>query len=110
MSESAFVLPEPPRRGRGRAAWAERLARFAQSGLSPTQFCAQEGLTLPSFYAWRRRLAADPQGPATAVTDADPGPRLLPVRLPPTTAVELVLPGGAVLRLGPGCDLAFVRA
>jgi len=110
MSESAFALPEATRRGRGRAAWAERLARFAQSGLSPIQFCAAEGLALPSFYAWRRRLAADNPGPAARPGDAHPGPRLVPVSLGPAAAVELVLPGGAVLRLGPGCDLAFVRA
>src|SRR5437868_8905107 len=106
MSEPVPVAPERTRPARGRAAWAERLARFAQSGLSPTQFCAKEGLALPSFYAWRRRLTADVTEPA----DADPGPRLLPVRLTLQAAVELVLPGGALLRLPPGCDLAFVRA
>ena len=109
MSDPVPVAPERPRPARGRAAWAERLARFARSGLSPTQFCAAEGLALPSFYAWRRRLAADVSWDATESGDADGGPRLLPVRLPPA-AVELVLPGGAVLRLPPGCDLAFVRA
>ena len=35
---------------------------------------------------------------------------MLPVLLAPVTALELVLPGGAVLRIPPGCDLAFVRA
>ena len=40
-----------------------------------------------------------------------PGPRLLPVTLPPSTpAIELVLSTGAVLRLSPGCDLAWVRS
>jgi hypothetical protein len=114
MSEPAdvpTVTPRPTRcRATAHAAWTERLARFPASGLTPAQFCAQQGVSLPSFYAWRRRLAA----PATAAapdSDGDPGPRLLPVRLPaPGAAVELVLPGGAVLRLSPGCDLAFVRA
>src|SRR5579883_551494 len=97
---------EPRRAVRSRAAthatWVERLDRFAQSGLSPAQFCGQEGVSLPSFYAWKRRLPADAPPPSA---------RLLPVRLRPSeAAVELVLPSGCVLRLPPGCDPAFVRS
>jgi hypothetical protein len=111
MSELAAAPTEPRRLPRSRAAtrqaWAERLARFPHAGLSPAQFCAREGVALPSFYAWRRRLAAAPEpspGPHS-------GPRLLPVRLQaPDAAVEVVLPGGAILRLLPGCDLAWVRS
>jgi hypothetical protein len=32
------------------------------------------------------------------------------VRLASAPTVEIVLPGGATLRLSPGCDLAFVRS
>src|SRR5947209_4942385 len=98
MSEPAdvpTVAPRPARcRAAAHAAWTERLARFPASGLTPAQFCAQQGVSLPSFYAWRRRLAAQA---ASAEPDSggDPGPRLLPVRLPaPSAAVELVLPTG----------------
>jgi hypothetical protein len=108
VSELA-IAPEAGRpvrsRAATRAAWAERLGRFPGSGLSPAQFCAAEGVSLPSFYSWKRRLAAE----ASPAAD-DPGPPLLPVRLQaPAAPVELVLPSGAVLRLAPGCDLAFVR-
>jgi hypothetical protein len=67
---------------------------------------------LPSFYSWKRRLAAEAPSPdAEQTSDGRPGPRLLPVRLAPAPApVELVLPGGAVVRVPPGCDLAFVRS
>jgi hypothetical protein len=109
----ATVVPRPTRRrGAAQAAWSERLARFSLSGLSPAQFCAHEGIALPSFYAWRRRLAA-PAADAAPAPDSGQGSgaRLLPVRLLPAgAAVELVLPTGALLRLAPGCDLAFVRA
>lgn len=110
MSEPALASTEatcPPRcRAAARQAWAERLARFPDSGLSPAQFCAREGVSLATFYAWKRRLAA-----ADATSEAGSGPRLLSVRLaPPAPAVELILPGGAVVRLAPGSDLAFVRA
>lgn len=95
-------------RAAARQAWVERLGRFAHSGLRPAQFCAVEGVSLPSFYSWKRRLAA---GTASHAADTASGPRLLPLRLAgPAAALEVVLPGGAVLRLGPGCDLAFVRA
>ena len=39
--------------------WRERLARFGQAGTSVVQFCADEDVSTPSFYAWRRRLSGD---------------------------------------------------
>ena len=89
--------------------WRQRLQRFERSGLSAAAFCVKEGVSPPSFYAWRRRLQPSAQAAPGARPAADAA-RLVPVRLlaaPPP--VELVLPGGAVLRLAPGCDLAFVR-
>ena len=113
MSEPAVApaeVPSPRCRGVARQLWVERLARFSASGLRPAEFCAAEGVSLPSFYSWKRRLAA-PQPAATEQNSgSDLGPRLLPVHLPTPALVELVLPGGAVLRLVPGCDLAFVRS
>ena len=113
MSDIVTALPPTPPTPRSRAftreVWAERLARFPDSGLTPAQFCALEAISLPSFYAWRRRLATEAAAPADAA--GDQSPPLLPVRLqPPAPAVELVLPSGAVLRLPPGCDLAWVRS
>ena len=116
MSEPVTTSTSPPQPSRSRAAtrhaWVERLARFSESGLSPAQFCTQEGLALPSFYAWKRRLATAALDPASAAPAAgDAGPRLLPVRLRAPAAVpELVLPGGAVLRIPPGADRAWVRS
>jgi transposase len=94
-----------PRRSRDatRLLWAQRLSRFAAAEQSAAAFCAAEGVSPNSFFYWKRRLA----GPAVA---PDAGPRFLPVRVAPPSPVEVVLPGGAVLRLSPGCDLAFVRS
>jgi|SRR5262245_29068684 len=109
MSAPAADVPVPRRsRAAVRQTWSDRLQRFAAAGQTPADFCAAEGVSLASFYLWKRRLAAEP-GPSPG--DADT-PRLLPVRLTTAAAtpVELVLPTGAVLRLGPGCDLDVVRA
>jgi transposase len=112
MSEQATaptVAPAPPR---CRAAWEERLTRFGHSGLRPAQFCAQEGVSLPSFYAWKRRLAAEATGPRPAPADgaAAQEPRWLAVRLPAAAApFELALPSGVVVRIAAGADEATLR-
>ena len=46
-------------RSRKEKEWRERLARFARAGTSIVQFCLDEGVSTPSFYAWRKRLSAD---------------------------------------------------
>ena len=71
--------------------WNERMQRFARSGLRTAAFCEREGVSQPSFYAWRRPLR-------------EGSPRFLPVHVVPPAAapVEVVLPSGCVLRLTPG--------
>lgn len=117
MSEpAASTTPAATTRSRAgvRQAWIDRLARFPTSGLSPAAFCAAEGVSLPSFYSWKRRLATEAiENTTQHNTTQDPATFLLPVRVvgsSSSTSVELVLPCGAVLRLVPGCDLAFVRS
>ena len=93
----------PPRsRESTRRAWAERLTRFESSGQSVLDFCRAEAVSGQSFYYWKRKIA-DPASPPAV-------PDFLPVRISPASPVELVLPGGATLRLSPGCDLSFVRS
>src|SRR5262245_43899928 len=43
------------------AAWRERFRRHDQSGLSILRFCAQEGVSVPTLYAWRKRLGESPR-------------------------------------------------
>jgi hypothetical protein len=91
--------------------WRRRLLRFESSGLSAVACCAKEGVSTPSFYAWRRRLRHPPAEPVVrpAVPPVDAA-RLVPVHVLPAAApVEILLPSGIVLRLTPGCDPDFVR-
>lgn len=94
-----------PRRSREatRQLWAERLARFAKADLSVAAFCAAEGVSVNSFFYWKRQFAA----PART-NDAEPC--FLPIRVHAAAPVEVALPNGAVVRIVQGCDLAFVRS
>src|SRR5689334_24437960 len=91
------VVDAPPvnRTARSRAAtrdlWRDRLARFPSSGLTVAQFCAIEAVSLPSFYFWKRRLAAEAQAATPQDQAGDHGPRL-PGRLaahPVALAIDL---------------------
>ena len=85
-------------RATARHTWTARLARFATAGQTVAQFCAAEGVSAPSFYLWKRRLAATPP------TATDPLP-FLPVQVVAAPAVlEFVLPGGTVLRVRPDTE------
>lgn len=82
-------------------AWRQHLQRQSQSGLSISAFCAREGVSSASFYAWKRRLAA-------RSSPARPEPTLfVPLRLDtrshedgrsPRQGVELNLPHQVRLR------------
>jgi hypothetical protein len=100
------AVPASPRsRDAVRRRWLDRFDRFASAGLSVTAFCRKEGISSQAFYYWKQKLAA------AAPTPAAEQPCLLPVRLlAAPSPIEVVLPQGTVLRLAPGCDLAFVRS
>ena len=115
MSEPVVAPLEvpPPMRPRDatRQVWVDRLARFDTAGLTTAQFCAAEGVSVASFYLWKRRLAPAAAADAAATASGpEPGPRLLPIRLPEQTpAVEMVLPNGALLRIAAGADETTLR-
>ena len=59
--------------------WQERLRRFDESQATVAQFCADEGISQPSYYHWRRKL----RGPATKALpiSTDAAARFVPVAL-----------------------------
>jgi transposase-like protein len=101
------------RRNRAREQfWLEVFKHFADSGRSIRSFCMSRGLSEPSFYFWRRRLAGrdgaagSEQGPAPAP------PMFLPVRIAgaATGRMEVVLGRGRRIRLrGPVDRMALAE-
>jgi hypothetical protein len=83
------------------------LSRFFSSGSSAAEFCRREGVSEPSFYYWKRRLAAD-VAPSLAHS-------FTPVRIveekrnPDCFDVEVVLPSGVRFFVPDSTSAARVR-
>ena len=97
-------------RVRGAAAeriWRERLARYRRCGETVADFCEREGVSTPTFYAWKRRLGSGSvNGPAARRA----APLFVPLSLGAVApGVRIVLPGGAVVELPPGADERLLR-
>ena len=105
---------------RKHAVWRRRLARYQKGSQSAPDFCKAEGVTLSTFYWWKRTLsAAEDQevGKAAESTPADNQDArrerqglLSPVEASDTTSetMTIELPGGVRLELPTG-NLDLVR-
>jgi transposase len=94
--------------------WRQRLRRFCKSGLTVIAFCRSEGVSAPSFYQWRKRLARWKGRRSSAAKRRRES--FVPVRLTATLAavpaespVEIFLSNGVRVRVPRG-DLAALRA
>ncbi|MCA9147198.1 MAG: transposase [Planctomycetaceae bacterium] len=79
-----------------RELWSTRLKRYCRSDLTVAEFCRREGVSVPSFYQWRKKLA----GRQRRRQDS-PG-QFVPLQVTGLTATAtplLRLPGGAVIEL-----------
>ena len=89
--------------------WRGLIAEQPGSGMSVVAWCEEHGVSAPSFYVWRRKLA---QHDARRMSRR---PSLLPVEIIPPTAdeshapLEIELPGQARVRVRPDCDLELLR-
>ena len=120
------------RRAEKVAEWQARFARFERSGTTITQFCLDEGISTPSFFAWRRRLGRKAVGadsrstarsdsttrrsrtPPGGVEEVSPEPhqgQFIPVRVrddvtgPPTTIVAELRGGMRVTISASDCEV-----
>lgn len=106
-------------------AWRDVMSRQRASGQSVRSFCRCEGLAESAFYFWRRTLQR------RKVPKAQP--KFVPVRVIPEegsvvgclepnsgepsasgpkdvfSPIEVVLPGGVLVRVPPGCEVQSLR-
>lgn len=99
------------------AIWQERLDRYVLSNQTVTDFCKTEGVSVPSFYQWKRRLRTPDSAAAkqktrkhrkqqAANTVATPFTELVVTGQQATATAQL--PNGVSISLG--CDQAIAAA
>jgi hypothetical protein len=80
--------------------WQRRMARFEDSPLSVARFCQREGVSVPAFYHWRKKLQRPRQTPAPPPpAPKQTTPVFTPLRLVASSSVTVRLPGGTQLEL-----------
>ena len=96
--------------------WREILKRQAGSGLSVREFCATEGVSQPSFYAWRRKFGerknngSRPRGARRAKHAADQGRMFVPLELlGAAQSLEIIHPLGYRVQVGSEVNLVALR-
>ncbi len=104
-------MTENPRRDAA-AVWQGRIEAQAASGLTIADFCKQQPYSTGSFYHWKRRLALSSSSKSSAAMAADSTDaphRFVQVPAAPRPAdrtdvqrIELILPGGTIIRLPTG--------
>jgi hypothetical protein len=76
--------------------WRRRLARFEKTQESIGQFCRSEGVSVASFYRWRRKLAGRREETGAI---GDGASQFAAVRLVAPAEVSVRLPGGTQLAI-----------
>jgi transposase-like protein len=116
--------------------WRSTVAKWITSGLTIRDFCRKHRLSEPSFYSWRRELAARdgtpvarpvttpkptastrrsstrsrPPRPTPRRSSASaPRPSFVALRVVADAPLELVLRSGLVVRVPPGYDAGHLR-
>lgn len=88
--------------------WTRRLARYEASSETVARFCHREGVSVPSFYVWKKKLRPRPASSVAA------SPRFVAVQITPTVPVstrrETVVRLGRGIRIEFGSDLQVVEA
>lgn len=129
MSARSEVV-EVVTRGERRRAWSveqKRLivAQAMQPGATPTEVARRWGIGTGLLYTWRRQFFAgelgEPPAPASTFVQVSLPPPVEPEAAPPEPPVvkagtapaagqmEIVLPGGAVVRVGADVDGSALR-
>jgi hypothetical protein len=100
-------MPMTRRRNQSREQfWRDTIAAWRQSGQSVRAFCAARGVSEATFFARRRELLdIKPLGSSPS---PPPAWGFVPVQVIPDPTIEVVLPGGLVVRAPVAADPATV--
>jgi hypothetical protein len=104
--------------------WRRTIRQQRQSGRTVRDYCRENALSEPSFYAWRREITrrSRPRATTTDRRSAKPAtlvpakpPRFVSVQLasetmPSSAAIEVALPSGVMLKLSATMEPAAVAA
>jgi hypothetical protein len=83
--------------------WRDTIAAWKESGQSVRAFCTARGVAEATFFARRRELANRGHSPRPSATHG-PSPSFAAVRVIPDPTIEIVLPGGVLVRVPSGVD------
>jgi hypothetical protein len=89
--------------------WRKLIAGQSGSGMSVQAWCDEHGVSAPSFYLWRQKLAKRDARRKSG------RPSLLPVEIirsgvdESRAPLEIELPSRVKLRVRPGCEPEFLR-
>jgi hypothetical protein len=85
--------------------WQMAIDTWQASGLAVRHFCKQEGLSEPSFYSWRKKLATC-DSPKDSKVKEPASSGFIAVSLPQShsAGLELILVSGNTLRISPSVD------
>ncbi len=98
-------------------AWRGRMTRFRRGTLTVVEFCRREGVSVPSFYAWRKRLepAVEPKSRGEQSRSAlprkpkDAARLFVPVNVSSSPVAEIEFPNGVRIRV-PATNVEAIRA
>ena len=83
--------------------WRDTITAWKESGQSVRAFCTARGVAEATFFARRRELANRGRSPRPVATHG-PSPSFAAVRVIPDPTIEIVLPGGLLVRVPVGAD------
>ena len=91
--------------------WRGRMARFRGGTLTVVEFCRREGVSVPSFYQWRKRLepATEPRLLGENSPAGQASSLFVPVKVSSTPMAEIEFPSGVRVRV-PATNVDAIRA
>ena len=85
------------------SAWSKILVGYEKSGQSAKIYCTTAGISLASFYYWRRRLSE-------GIDSAEPSFSAIEISSKPVGEVLVELPGGILLRFPELPPVSYLRS